>query len=93
MTLTKYEGNCVQPDLVLTDGVAHEYVPSVGTIAKLDLNKNATAFKAKRGELRRCYILNPGPSVGVAFHFISGMIDVHYGFIKNSIALGILNPK
>ncbi|HEU4444925.1 MAG TPA: hypothetical protein VFR94_09640 [Nitrososphaeraceae archaeon] len=41
MTLTKYEGNCVQPDLVLTDGVAHEYVPADEITAKLDLNKNA----------------------------------------------------
>ena len=36
-----------QPDLVLTNGMAHKYVPSVGTVAKLDLNPNATIFQSK----------------------------------------------
>src|SRR5215207_6351984 len=61
-----------QPDLVMTNGMAHKYVPSLGTIAKLDLNKNATVFKVKPGEPTRWYILNPGPNDGVSFHFISG---------------------
>ena len=82
-----------QPDLVLTNGMAHKYVPSVGTIAKLDLNKNATVFKVKPGELTRWYILNPGPNDGVAFHFISGMIDVHDGFIKNRYGTQLLNDE
>src|ERR687891_1959026 len=82
-----------QPDLVLTNGMAHKYVPSVGTIAKLDLNKNATVFTVKPGELTRWYILNPGPNDGVSFHFISGMIDVHDGFIKNRYGTQLLNDE
>src|ERR687892_894800 len=82
-----------QPDLVLTNGMAHKYVPSVGTIAKLDLNKNATVFKVKPGELTRWYILNPGPNDGVSFHFISGQIDVHDGFIKNRYGTQLLNDE
>jgi nitrite reductase (NO-forming) len=82
-----------QPDLVLTNGMAHKYVPSLGTIAKLDLNKNATVFKVKPGELTRWYVLNPGPNDGVSFHFISGMIDVHDGFIKNRYGTQLLNDE
>jgi nitrite reductase (NO-forming) len=82
-----------QPDLVMTNGMAHKYVPSIGTIAKLDLNKNATVFKVKPGELTRWYILNPGPNDGVSFHFISGQIDVHDGFIKNRYGTQLLNDE
>ena len=82
-----------QPDLVMTNGMAHKYVPSLGTIAKLDLNKNATVFKVKPGELTRWYVLNPGPNDGVSFHFISGMIDVHDGFIKNRYGTQLLNDE
>jgi nitrite reductase (NO-forming) len=82
-----------QPDLVMTNGMAHKYVPSLGTIAKLDLNKNATVFKVKPGELTRWYLLNPGPNDGVSFHFISGMIDVHDGFIKNRYGTQLLNDE
>ena len=82
-----------QPDLVLTNGMAHKYVPSVGTIAKLDLNKNATVFKVKPGELTRWYVLNPGPNDGVSFHFISGQIDVHDGSIKNRYGTQLLNDE
>jgi nitrite reductase (NO-forming) len=82
-----------QPDLVMTNGMAHKYVPSLGTIAKLDLNKNATVFKVKPGEPTRWYILNPGPNDGVSFHFISGQIDVHDGFIKNRYGTQLLNDE
>ncbi|MGA7692042.1 MAG: nitrite reductase, partial [Nitrososphaeraceae archaeon] len=82
-----------QPDLVLTNGMAHKYVPSVGTVAKLDLNKNATVFKAKPGELTRWYILNPGPNDGVSFHFINGQIDVHDGFIKDRYGTQDMNDE
>jgi nitrite reductase (NO-forming) len=82
-----------QPDLVMTNGMAHKYVPSVGTISKLDLNKNATVFKVKPGELTRWYVLNPGPNDGVSFHFISGQIDVHDGFIKNRYGTQLLNDE
>jgi nitrite reductase (NO-forming) len=82
-----------QPDLVLTNGMAHKYVPSLGSIAKLDLNKNATVFKAKPGELTRWYMFNPGPNDGVSFHFINGIIDVHDGFIKNRYGTQALNEE
>jgi nitrite reductase (NO-forming) len=82
-----------QPDLVMTNGMAHKYVPSVGTIAKLDLNKNAEVFKVKPGELTRWYMLNPGPNDGVSFHFINGQIDVHDGFIKNRYGTQVLNEE
>ena len=66
-------------DLVLTNGMAHKYVPAVGQVNKLDLNKDAEIFKVKPGELTRWYIVNPGPNDGVSFHFISGMISVRDG--------------
>ncbi|HEY7110375.1 MAG TPA: multicopper oxidase domain-containing protein [Nitrososphaeraceae archaeon] len=64
-----------QPDLVLTNGMSFKYVPAVGQVAKLELNKEAEIFKVKPGELTRWYIVNPGPNDGVAFHFISGIIS------------------
>ena len=68
-----------QPDLVLTNGMAHKYVPAVGQVNKLVINKDAELFKVKPGELTRWYIVNAGPNDGVSFHFISGMIDVKDG--------------
>jgi nitrite reductase (NO-forming) len=67
------------PDLVLTNGMAHKYVPAVGEVNKLELNKDAEIFKVKPGELTRWYIVNPGPNDGVSFHFISGMLSVRDG--------------
>jgi nitrite reductase (NO-forming) len=67
------------PDLVLTNGMAHKYVPAVGQVNKLELNKDAEIFKVKPGELTRWYIVNAGPNDGVSFHFISGMITVRDG--------------
>jgi nitrite reductase (NO-forming) len=64
-----------QPDLVLTNGMSFKYVPAIGQVAKLELNKEAEIFKVKPGELTRWYIVNPGPNDGVAFHFISGIIS------------------
>ena len=68
-----------QPDLVLTNGMAHKYVPAVGQVNKLVINKDAELFKVKPDELTRWYIVNAGPNDGVSFHFISGMIDVRDG--------------
>jgi nitrite reductase (NO-forming) len=82
-----------QPDLVMTNGMAHKYVPSVGAVAKLELNPNATIFKAKPGELTRWYLLNPGPNDGVSFHFINGMIDVHDGFIRDRYGTQLMNDE
>ncbi|MDW0128467.1 MAG: multicopper oxidase domain-containing protein, partial [Nitrososphaeraceae archaeon] len=66
-------------DLVLTNGMSHKYVPAVGEVNKLELNKDAEIFKVKPGELTRWYIVNPGPNDGVSFHFISGMLSVRDG--------------
>jgi nitrite reductase (NO-forming) len=66
-------------DLVLTNGMSHKYVPAVGEVNKLELNKDAEIFKVKPGELTRWYIVNPGPNDGVSFHFISGMLSVKDG--------------
>jgi nitrite reductase (NO-forming) len=69
------------PDIVMTNGMAHKYVPSIGAISKLQLNANAQVFKVKPGELTRWYIVNAGPNDVVAFHFISGILSVHDGSI------------
>ncbi|MFB5600070.1 MAG: plastocyanin/azurin family copper-binding protein [Nitrososphaeraceae archaeon] len=68
-----------QPDLILTNGMAHKYVPSIGEQSKIVLNENPELFKVKPGELTRWYVLSPGPNDGVAFHFISGMITTRDG--------------
>ena len=83
-----------QPDLVLTNGMSHKYVPQVGEVAKLPLNPplleemnagNLTNFfKVKPGELTRWYIVAAGPNDGVSFHFISGMIDVRDGSVRGT---------
>ncbi|MGA7541586.1 MAG: multicopper oxidase domain-containing protein [Nitrososphaeraceae archaeon] len=82
-----------QPDIVMTNGMAHKYVPSIGGVSKLELNPNATIFKAKPGELTRWYLLNPGPNDGVSFHFINGMIDVRDGFIKDRYGTQLMNDE
>jgi hypothetical protein len=66
-------------DLELTNGLAFKYVPAVGKIAKIELNKNATVFTVKPGELTRWYIANGGPNHFLAFHFIGSMITVRDG--------------
>jgi nitrite reductase (NO-forming) len=68
-----------QPDLIMTNGMAHKYVDKVGETSKLPLNPSPEFFKVTPGELTRWYILNPGPNEGVAFHFISGQITVRDG--------------
>ena len=75
--LTKFATD--QPDLVLTNGMAHKYVPSIGEKAKIELNKDPQIFKVKPDELTRWYILSPGPNSGVSFHFISGQMTVRDG--------------
>jgi len=70
-----------QPDLILTNGMAHKYVPGIGEKVKIELNKDAEVFKVKPGELTRWYILNPGPNSPVAFHIIAGMITQRDGTV------------
>ena len=43
--------------------------------------------------MTRWYVLNPGSYDGVSFHFISGQIDVHDGFIKNRYGIQLLNDE
>jgi nitrite reductase (NO-forming) len=68
------------PDLILTNGMSFKYVPSIGSVSKLELNPNATVFQVQPGEPTRWFITNPGPNDGVAFHFISGQLDNRDGF-------------
>ena len=89
--ITKFATN--QPDLVLTNGMAHKYAPAVGQVSKLELNPNATLFYAKPGELTRWFILNPGPNDGVAFHFISGQMDVRDGFNQQANSYGTVSNE
>jgi nitrite reductase (NO-forming) len=80
-----------QPDLMLTNGMSFKYVPSVGSVSKLELNPNATVFQVKPGELTRWYITNPGPNEGVAFHFIGGQLDNRDGFNQNADTYGTVD--
>jgi nitrite reductase (NO-forming) len=80
--------------LVLTNGMAHKYVPSIGEEVKVVLNPNAQPFKVKPGELTRWYIVNIGPNTDTAFHFISGMLNaVKDGAIKNRYGTTLLNDE
>jgi nitrite reductase (NO-forming) len=80
-------------DLVMTNGMAHKYVPSVGAFSKIDLNPDAQVFQVQPGELTRWYIVNGGPSDDVAFHFISGIISVHDGSVQNRYGSQVLNDE
>ncbi|MEO9321131.1 MAG: multicopper oxidase domain-containing protein [Nitrososphaera sp.] len=82
-----------QPDLILTNGMAHKYVPSIGTVSKITLNKNATVFKVKPGELTRWYVVNPGTDSYVAFHFIAGQLDVKDGSVMNRYGTIVRNDE
>src|SRR5918911_1377857 len=73
-----------QPDLELTNGMAFKYAPAVGQVVKLELNKNATVFKVKPGELTRWFIFDAGPNNGVSFHFIGGIISVRDGSVDGN---------
>jgi nitrite reductase (NO-forming) len=73
-----------RPDLVLTNGMAFKYLPSIGRLSKMEINSNATLFKVKPGELTRWYIVNAGPRGYVAFNFAGGMINLNSGSVNNS---------
>jgi nitrite reductase (NO-forming) len=77
-----------QPDLVLTNGMAHKYVPAIGQVNKVKLN-GPDLFKVKPGELTRWYVVDAGPNDGVSFHFISGMITVRDGTDETGKAYGM----
>ncbi|MCI0560328.1 MAG: multicopper oxidase domain-containing protein [Nitrososphaera sp.] len=71
------------PDLILTNGMAHKYVPAIGGVSVIPLNSDADVFMVTPGEQTRWYIVNAGPNDGLAFHFIGAMMDVRDGSIKN----------
>ena len=81
------------PDLVLTNGMAHKYVPAIGQVNKFELNSNAEVFKVKPGELTRWYIVNAGPRGHVAFSFIGTLIDVRDGSIDSYYGLQLKNDE
>jgi len=89
--ITKFVND--QPDLILTNGMAHKYVPAIGQIAKLPINANATVFKVKPGELTRWYVFNGGPNDPVAFHFIGGYQTAKFGFVNGTQRLLTQDPN
>ncbi len=62
--------------LEVTNGMAFKYTPGIGKLSPLSLNKDAKPLMVKPGELTRWYIINAGPDKFLAFHFISGQIQV-----------------
>jgi len=73
-----------QPSIMLTNGMAHKYVPAIGSSPKVVLNKDAKPFMVKPGELTRWYVFNAGPNDGVAFHFIGGYQSAKFGFVNGT---------
>jgi nitrite reductase (NO-forming) len=91
MDLNKFlAGN---PDIVMTNGMAHKYVPEIGAFSKIPLNPDAEVFQVQPGELTRWYIVNAGPNDVVAFHFISGILSVHDGSVQNRYGTQVLNDE
>ena len=81
------------PDIVMTNGMAHKYVPEIGAFSTIQLNPDAEVFQVQPGELTRWYIVNAGPNEVVAFHFISGMLSVHDGSVQNRYGTQVLNDE
>jgi nitrite reductase (NO-forming) len=91
LDLNKFLAN--NPDIIMTNGMAHKYVPEVGAFSKIPLNPNAEIFQVQPGELTRWFVFAPGPNQGVAFHFISGIISVHDGSVMNRYGTQVLNDE
>jgi nitrite reductase (NO-forming) len=81
------------PDIVMTNGMAHKYVPAIGAHVQIELNPEAEVFQVQPGELTRWYIFAAGPNDGVAFHFISGILSVHDGSVMNRFGTQVLNDE
>jgi nitrite reductase (NO-forming) len=91
LDLNKFlDGN---PDIVMTNGMAHKYVPAIGAISQIELNPDAELFQVQPGELTRWYIVNAGPNDYVAFHFISGMLSVRDGSVQNRFGTQVVNDE
>jgi nitrite reductase (NO-forming) len=80
-----------QPDLETTNGMAFKYVPAIGQVVKLELNKNAEVFKVKPGELTRWYIINGGPNDFLSYHVIGGIITVRDGTTSDGKDFGTID--
>jgi plastocyanin len=81
------------PDIVMTNGMAHKYVPEIGAFSKIPLNPDAEVFQVQPGELTRWYVVNAGPSDVVGFHFISGILSAHDGSVQNRYGTQVLNDE
>jgi nitrite reductase (NO-forming) len=81
------------PDLILTNGMSHKYIRSIGKAFPISLNPNAETFKVKPGEQTRWYIINAGPNDSVAFHFIANMINVHDGSVNDNYGTQLRNDE
>src|SRR5215207_85083 len=81
------------PDIVMTNGMAHKYVPEIGAFSTIPLNPDAEVFQVQPGELTRWYIVNGGPNDVVAFHFISGILSVKDGSVQNRYGAQVLNDE
>ena len=81
------------PDIVMTNGMAHKYVPEIGAFSTIPLNPDAEVFQVQPGELTRWYIVNGGPNDVVAFHFISGILSVRDGSVVNRYGAQVLNDE
>ena len=83
-----------EPDLILTNGKAHRYVPCIGAPSKVpDYCTEFEHFKVKPGEQTRWHLVNPGRNEYIAFNFIGGMIDVRDGSVINRYGTQILNDE
>src|SRR5919106_1269109 len=91
LDLNKFLAN--NPDIIMTNGMAHKYVPEIGAFSKIPLNPDAEVFQVQPGELTRWYVFAPGPNQGVSFHFISGQISVHAGSVMNRYGTQVLNDE
>jgi nitrite reductase (NO-forming) len=91
LDLNKFLAN--NPDIIMTNGMAHKYVPEIGAFSTIPLNPDAEIFQVQPGELTRWYVFAPGPNQGVAFHFISGIINVHDGSVQNRYGTQVLNDE
>ena len=73
--------------------MAFKYVPSIGQVVKLEINKDAQPFKVKPGELTRWYIVNAGPNDGSIISLIGGITIVNDGSIKNKSGTQLENGQ
>lgn len=82
-----------QPDLHLTNGLAHRYLPGIGNEVKLPLNPNAEVFMVQPGELTRWYLLNAGPNEYVSFSFIGNISNVSRNPVTDSFTIPMNKGK